>query len=268
MAARVGYTTGLTGPACEHSWRPVMATIAASVALPPAAAAPVATARDAEAIDASGATDATAELQALLDRTPDGGVVQLERDGDYRVEGTIVLRDRHGLVIDGDGARIFATTTGEPGRSQIRVLGGSGLEIRSLEIQGANPHAGLDERSYVAKLEWQHGISLEGPTDVEIDRVNIHDTYGDSIFVGWRGRGPSADRAGVDPRLDVRPHGPAGHRHHRRPRHRDRAQPFHRHEAGVDLEPAGGLVVENVHIIDNEVGPGRLLFVPAAGVAR
>jgi hypothetical protein len=83
-----------------------------------------------------------------------------------------VLRDRHGLVIDGDGARIFATTTGEPGRSQIRVLGGSGLEIRSLEIQGANPHAGLDERSYVAKLEWQHGISLEGPTDVEIDRVN------------------------------------------------------------------------------------------------
>jgi hypothetical protein len=55
----------------------VMATIAASVALPPAAAAPVATARDAEAIDASGATDPTAELQALLDRTPDGGVVQL-----------------------------------------------------------------------------------------------------------------------------------------------------------------------------------------------
>jgi Right handed beta helix region len=164
----------------------VMATIAASVALPPAAAAPVATARDAAAIDASGATDVTAELQALLDRTPDGGVVQLERDGDYRVDGTIVLRDRHGLVIDGDGARIFATTTGEPGRSQIRVLGGSGLEIRSLEIQGANPHAGLDERSYVAKLEWQHGISLEGPTDVEIDRVNIHDTYGDSIFVGWR----------------------------------------------------------------------------------
>ena len=26
-----------------------------------------------------------------------------------------------------------------------------------------------------------------------------------------------------------------------------------------------GLVVENIHIIDNEVGPGRLLFVPAAG---
>jgi hypothetical protein len=244
----------------------VIATIAASVTVSPAAAAPVATAQDAAAIDASGATDVTAELQALLDRTPDGGVVQLERDGDYRVEGTIVLRDRHGLVIDGDGARIFATTTGEPGRSQIRVLGGSGLEIRSLEIQGANPHAGLDERAYVAKLEWQHGISLEGPTDVEIDRVNIHDTYGDSIFVGWRvedrrltervwihdstfartGRQGIAIIDGRDIVIE-----------------RNRFTDMRR--ATVDLEPAGGLVVENVHIIDNEVGPGRLLFVPAAG---
>ncbi len=244
----------------------VMATIATSVALPPAAAAPVATAQDAGAIDTSGATDVTAELQALFDRTPDGGVVQLERDGDYRVEGTIVLRDRRDLVIDGGGARIFATTTGEPGRSQIRILGGSGLEIRSLEIQGANPHAGLDERAYVAKLEWQHGISLEGPTDVEIDRVNVHDTYGDHIFIGWRiddrrltervwihdstfARSGRQGIAVIDGRDIVI--------------ERNRFTDMRR--ATVDLEPAGGLVVENVHIIDNEVGPGRLLFVPAAG---
>ena len=244
----------------------VMATIAASVALSPAAAAPVTTAQDAGAIDASGATDVTAELQALFDRTPDGGIVQLERDGDYRVEGTIVLRDRRDLVIDGDGARLFATTTGEPGRSQIRILGGSGLEIRSLEIQGANPHAGLDERAYVAKLEWQHGISLEGPTDVEIDRVNIHDTYGDHIFIGWRvddrrltervwihdstfARSGRQGIAVIDGRDIVI--------------ERNRFTDMRR--ATVDLEPAGGLVVENVHIIDNEVGPGRLLFVPAAG---
>jgi hypothetical protein len=35
----------------------------------------------------------------------------------------------------------------------------------------------------------------------------------------------------------------------------------------VDLEPVGELAVENVHIIDNHVGPGRLLFVPMAGGA-
>jgi hypothetical protein len=244
----------------------VMATIGASVALSPTAAAPVATARDAAAIDASGANDVTAELQALFDRTPDGGVVRLEPDGDYRVEGTIVLRDRHGLVIEGGGARIFATTTGEPGRSQIRMLGGSDLKIRSLEIQGANPYAGLDERAYVAKLEWQHGISLEGPTDVEIDRVNIHDTYGDHIFIGWRtddrrltervwihdstfARSGRQGIAVIDGRDIVI--------------ERNRFTDMRR--ATVDLEPAGGLVVENVHIIDNEVGPGRLLFVPAAG---
>jgi Right handed beta helix region len=246
----------------------VIVTIAGSVALSSVAAALVATAQDAGAIDASGATDVTAELQALFDRTPDGGVVQLERDADYRVEGTIVLRDRRDLVIDGGGARIFATTTGEPGRSQIRILGGSGLEIRSLAIQGANPHAGLDERAYVAKLEWQHGISLEGPTDVEIDRVNIHDTYGDHIFIGWRvddhrrtkrvwihdstfARSGRQGIAVIDGRDIVI--------------ERNRFTDMRR--ATVDLEPVGELVVENVHIIDNEVGPGRLLFVPAAGGA-
>jgi Right handed beta helix region len=244
----------------------VIATIAASVALPPAAAAPAAAAQNAGTIDASGATDVTADLQALFDRTPDGGVVQLERDGDYRVEGTIVLRDRHDLVIDGDGARIFATTRGEPGRSQIRILGGSGLEIRSLEIQGANPHAGLDERAYVAKLEWQHGISLEGPTDVEIGRVNIHDTYGDHIFIGWR-----VDDRRLTERVWI--HDSTFARSGRqgiavidgRDIVIERNRFTHMSRATVDLEPAGGLVVENVHIIDNEVGPGRLLFVPAAG---
>jgi Right handed beta helix region len=245
----------------------VMATIAGLVAFAPAADGrePVRIVKTG-AIDATGATDVTPDLQALFDRTPDGGVVQLERDGDYRVEGTIVLRDRRDLVIDGNGARIFATTTGEPGRSQIRILGGSGLKIRSLEIQGANPHAGLDERAYVAKLEWQHGISLEGPTDVEIDRVNIHDTYGDHIFIGWRiddhrltkrvwihdstfARSGRQGIAVIDGRDIVI--------------ERNRFTDMRR--ATVDLEPVGELVVENVHIIDNEVGPGRLLFVPAAG---
>jgi hypothetical protein len=37
---------------------------------------PAATAQDAGGIDATGATDVTAQLQALFDRTPNGGVVR------------------------------------------------------------------------------------------------------------------------------------------------------------------------------------------------
>jgi Right handed beta helix region len=244
----------------------VVVTIAGSAAAV-ADAAPPAPAQDVGAIDATGATDVTAELQALFDRTPNGGVVRLARDGDYRVEGTIWLNDRHDLLIDGNGARIFATTTGEPGRNQIQIRGGSWLEFRNLEIQGANPHAGLD--GHVPELEFQAAITIAGGTDIEMDRVNIHDTYGDHIFIDRLKEKGDRDAVGVwihdstfarsgrqgiaviDGRDIVI----------ERNRFTDMAR------GTVDLEPLGALAVENVHIIDNHVGPGRLLFVPMAGEA-
>jgi Right handed beta helix region len=244
----------------------VVATIAGSTAVG-AGAEPVASAQDVGAIDATGATDVTAELQALFDRTPNGGIVRLARDGDYRVEGTIMLNDRHNLLIDGNGARIFATTTGEPGRNQIQIRGGSWIEIRNLEIQGAHPHGGLD--GYVPELEFQAAITIAGVTDIELDRVNIHDTYGDNIFIDRLKEKGDRDTVGVwihdstfartgrqgiaviDGRDIVI----------ERNRFVDMAR------GTVDLEPLGELAVENVHIIDNHVGPGQLLFVPMAGGA-
>src|SRR4029453_10728059 len=131
----------------------------------------------------TGATDVTADLQALFDRTPDGGVVQLQPRGNFRVEGTLVLDDRHDLRIEGNGARIFATTTADLKRSHLKFIGGSDLVVRDLEIEGANPHAGLDDRAYVPELEGQYGIHLDGVTAIELDAVNVHDTSGDLVYV-------------------------------------------------------------------------------------
>jgi Right handed beta helix region len=220
-----------------------------------------------QAPDATGRADATADLQALLDGTPDGEVVQLERGGVYRVDGTLVLADRHDLTIDGNGARIFATTTGDIDRSQIRIIGGSGFDVRNLEIEGANPHAGLDERAFQERLENQHGIRLDGVTDVELDRVSIHDTYGDLVYISrheddrrWTeqvwihdstfadsGRQGIAVVAGRDVVIE-------------------RNTITRMARAGVDLEPnSRAWGADNIHVLDNEVGPGRLLFVAAGG---
>jgi hypothetical protein len=239
----------------------VVMTIAGSVPVV-AGAVPATSAQDVGAIDATGGSDVTAELQALFDRTPNGGVVRLARDGNYRVDGMIVLSERRDLVIDGNGARIFAGTRGEPGRNQLRFLGGSGIKVRNLEIQGAHPHGGLD--GYVPELEFQAAITIAGVTDIEIDRVNIHDTYGDSIFIDRLLEKDDQDTVGVWI------HDSTFARNGRqgiavidgrdivieRNRFTDMAR------GTVDLEPVGELAVENVHIIDNHVGPGQLLFVP------
>jgi hypothetical protein len=217
--------------------------------------------------DATGRADATADLQALIDATPDGGVVRLQRGGDYRIEGTLVLEDRHDLTIDGNGARVFATTTGNIDRGQIRIIGGSGFDVRNLEIEGANPRAGLEEGAYQERLENQHGIRLDGVTDVELDRVNIHDTYGDLVYIsrheedrGWTeqvwihdstltnsGRQGIAVVAGRDLVIE-------------------RNTITRMARAGIDLEPnSPSWGADNIHILDNKIGPGRLLFVAAGG---
>jgi hypothetical protein len=234
-------------------------------------AAPAATApRTADAVDATGAADVTADLQALIDRTPDGGVVQLGAGGDYRVEGTLLLENRHDLRIEGNGSRIFATTVGDGSRIHLRIVGGSHLGVRNLEIRGANPHAGLDDRAYVEALAGQHGIRIDGASDIELDGVRVSDVYGDFVYMGksqqrdrrWTervwihdstftrsGRQGLTVTAGRDVVIerntinDVR-------------------------MGSIDMEPHPSFGAENIHILDNVIGPARLLFVAASGHGR
>ncbi|MGH2475458.1 MAG: right-handed parallel beta-helix repeat-containing protein, partial [Candidatus Limnocylindrales bacterium] len=237
------------------------------IAVPAAARPPAPTPGVAGGIDATGRSDVTAGLQALFDRTPDGGVVQLEAGADYRVDGTLVLEDRHQLRIEGNGARIFATTTADRTRSQLQLVGGSGLVVRNLEIQGANPHAGLEERAYVAELEAQHAINLLGVSDVELDRVNLHDTYGDFVYLGRRdGDQRWSQRVWIHDSTFAR----SGRQGIALTAARDVVIERNRfsdlRRATIDLEPNGpSWGANNIHVIDNQVGPGRLLFVAAAG---
>jgi Right handed beta helix region len=193
--------------------------------------------------------------------------VRLQAGGDYWVDGTLVLNERHRLRIEGNGARMFAGTRGALHRGQIRIIGGSDMVVRNLEIRGAHPHAGLEDRAYVPALEGQYGIRLDGATDVEIDRVRIHDVYGDFVDVSrhegdrrwservWihdssfarNGRQGIAVVAGRDVVIE-------------------RNTFTDTRRATIDLEPnAPSWGADNIHILDNEVGPGRLLFVAAGG---
>jgi hypothetical protein len=234
----------------------------------PAAARPSVPAHDAGGdIDASGASDATAELQALFDRTPDGGVVRLQAGADYRVEGTLVLNERHDLTIDGNGARIFATTTADRTRYHLRLVGGSDLVVQNLEVQGANPHAGDDERGYIPELEAQHGISLDGVTNVELVGVNVHDTYGDLVYVSLH---PDDRRWSQGVWIHDSVFARSGRQGIAVVGARDVVIEHNlltdMRRATIDLEPsAASWGAENIHILENHVGPGRLLFVAAGG---
>jgi hypothetical protein len=132
--------------------------------------------------DGTGATDATADLQAFVDESPQGAVLCLRPDADYRMEGQLHLANRDGLTIDGRGARLFATE--RSGKARILIdHGGSDIAIRNLVIEGYWPEAGTAD-AVVLAYQGNHGIAIGGAHDVEVGpNVRIRNVGGDGVYM-------------------------------------------------------------------------------------
>lgn len=131
-------------------------------------------------IPADCSVDVTAELQAFLDGTPDGGTAALEPDGCYRVDGTLELSDRSSLTIDGNAATIKPGVEGDGHRAHLRLHGGTNWAINDLTIHGSNPYGAV----HTWEMQWQHAIDMRGVQGATFTRVHAQDVYGDSFYVG------------------------------------------------------------------------------------
>jgi hypothetical protein len=144
-------------------------------------------------IDPTGARDITAALQRFIAAAPPGSTVVLRLGGRYRVDGTLQLRDRSGLTLDGNGATLFAATPGGPERAAIRLIGGRRWTLRNLTVVGAKPSdAGFDPSP-----QWQHGVGLRGVRGVRgatLRNVSVRDVWGDGIYIGLSTTGPTWSR--------------------------------------------------------------------------
>jgi polygalacturonase len=239
-------------------------------ALPAWAARPSRTVTVPSSIDATGRADVSAAMQRFVDSVPDGSVIAFPKGARYRMEERLVLRDRNRITIDGNDGTIFATTPGDATRGNLRVEGGSGIVVTNLVVQGANPHAGLDDRAFVLEREHQHGLDFRSTRGVLVDRVTITDTYGDFVYLGaldtknpWvrdavirnsiftrNGRQGITVTGGRDVVIE----------------HNVMSE---MRRATFDFEPGGTPHgADGVTIRNNRIGAGRLMFVAAAGKGR
>jgi hypothetical protein len=124
--------------------------------------------------------DVTGPLLTWIASIPDNSVLAFSNGGCYRIEGTLELTNRHRLTFEGNGATFKATSAGDSHRSQWRLVEGSHFVFRNMTIDGGDAHGGTFEYA----LQWAHGIDLVGPSDVEIDHVNISNVYGDCVYLG------------------------------------------------------------------------------------
>jgi hypothetical protein len=219
-----------------------------------------------KSIDATGHQDVQQALEAFIASVPNRTTVRFPAGGKYRLERTLYIRNRRNLTFDGNGATIFATERGNPTRSQIVVRRGKNIIFRDINVRGVNPNGGVSEGAYVRRLETQHGFNFEGTQGGELDHVRVTDVYGDCVYIGRDKRKQASRDIWIHDSTCAR-NGRQGisvtageniviERNHFNQTRR----------ATVDLEPnAHSWRVSNVFILDNTVGPGRLLFVASHG---
>ncbi len=140
--------------------------------------------------------DVSGPLAKLIAAAPDGRrghptVIRLRRRGCYRIDQTLSLRNRNHLVFEGRGATLRWVAKGLRGRRLWRLVGGSGLEFRNLNLVGPSPAPGL----YIPELDNQHGFMVLGVAGFSLNEVTVSDVYGDFVYLGST-KGPEKDRRG------------------------------------------------------------------------
>ncbi len=143
------------------------------------------------AIASDCSVDVTAELLAWIASVPDGSTLEFGQDACYRIDGRLLILNRHNLVFAGNNATFKAVTDGRElndtdarTRAHWSVRRSSNITFKDMTIQGSNPYAGTQEEAYVAALEAQHGIELGSVQGGLIDNVKIYDVYGDFVYFG------------------------------------------------------------------------------------
>ena len=129
--------------------------------------------------------DVTTQIQQYLDSVPNNSTVIFQHGACYRIDGTIHVEHRRGLVIEGNQATFKAVTSGRElgsgarGRAQWDFERDDSITVANMTVLGANPDV-----TYVAALEAQHNFNLAGVTNMLIENVSGGRTYGDFVYVG------------------------------------------------------------------------------------
>lgn len=155
--------------------------------------------------------DVTAELNEFLMSVPDGTTVEFPQKATYRVEGTLLLKDRKGITIDGKGATIRATDPlpdyGKKDnysgwktvrtRSQWRVEDCEDMVLKNLRVIGACENGGRNG-DYDYNREAQHAFDLLGVKGVLLENIHASDVFGDGVYISKDSRNVTVRKSRIE----------------------------------------------------------------------
>jgi len=150
-------------------------------------------------IDPTGTTEVTAHLNNWIRNVPDGSVIMFPEKARYRVEGTVTVDSKRGMVINGNHALLFADTDGygaQPNsnvwfngrnwplnRSHLLVYRSTDVVVANFRIRGPNNPGGPN--TYRPPVEAQAGIEIAACGRCGAWANSISHVNGDGILVDW-----------------------------------------------------------------------------------
>jgi len=136
------------------------------------------------AIASDCSVDVTQALAAWIASVANHSTLVFREGGCYRVDGTLRIDDRTGLVFEGRGATLKAVEEADPRRRHILASGGGDLVFRNLTVVGNHPHGGTSVEAYSAAREFQHAFALAGVQGARLERIRASDVWGDFVYIG------------------------------------------------------------------------------------
>jgi hypothetical protein len=138
-------------------------------------------------VDATCATDVTADLQAVLDQAH-SKTLRFTPGACYRAEQPLNILNADGMTIEGNGAVVRRTVSG-PADGSARgwrtffVQGGRNIVVRNVTVEGPHP----DVRGSNVDYEAQHAYWLDGPVQgFWLLNSRVHGVWGDNVYMAGR----------------------------------------------------------------------------------
>lgn len=147
-------------------------------------------------IDATGATDVTAALNAFVAGVPNGSTIVFPAGGKYLLGQGIQLANRSGLTFEGNGTTLSVSpsVSGE-NLTSLFILGhryggywtgtDSNITIRNFTLVGNSTTPGV----YQPGMEYQNGVQVEDSSSVLLDNLTIRSVWGDGVRIGGTSNG-------------------------------------------------------------------------------
>lgn len=166
--------------------------LASQLVAPASAAGPVVAPPASIAADCS--RDVSQQLNTFFAGVPSHSVVQLPAGACYRTETEVIIRNKAGLVLEGNGAVLRRTALSPQAlrypqaNAHLRFIGLTDSVISGLHVVGTNtvsdlPTPGNPYGAYDVQFEFEHAFSFHGARNVALRDSSADSVWGDGVNI-------------------------------------------------------------------------------------